>query len=46
MLSAYNILEEEKAKKQYKKRPKTIQEIHKQAFGSRGAPLSKSVPIK
>ena len=34
MLSAYNILqEEEKAKKQYKKRPKTIQEIHKQAFG-------------
>jgi len=43
MLSAYNILEQEKTKKQYKKRPKTIQEIHKQAFGS---PLSKSVPIK
>ena len=42
MLSAYNILEQEKTKKQYKKRPKTIQEIHKQAFG----PLSKSVPIK
>ena len=44
MLSAYNILEEEKVKKQYKKRPKTIQEIHKQAFGV--GVLSKSVPIK
>ena len=33
MLSAYNIFEQEREKKQYKKRPKTIQEIHKQAFG-------------